>query len=560
MKTLYWLITVVSFVIAATSLVALVVLAGGGLWSIILAGAIGGAMMAVPAFRRPHDARHGPSSSLIEHLSARAPEALERADVQALLGMALEYAAASLPATDILLLEMADGDAIVRLARGHVQVYVDKRFRVAEPVTAHFNEDPVLALPDLRELDSGDESEGFPAVLVGLGLRAILMARICKTGILVFVSTQRNAFSADDRSFLAGVAAQLDYICATQQRALTAETQLEERAGLMGFIDELAERHEASPVIEEMLIWAVKFLSATTGSIMVIDHHRGELDPVASVGLDEQERLAPIKIGEGVAGWVAKSKKPIIVEEIPDAGYSANFPVFVQGEVWAVVSLVFQAGSPRFDRKALDKVRLTVERIMSLTEPFSYALDVRSTHVATIAALVELSESRNRWRRGHAARVRDLAAAAGRALLLDHEDRGFLEVASLLYAFGYLTVDPDLLTAVRPLDRRELAEIRRHAAITADYLSMAPEMDDIIPIVRHYQEHWDGSGENGLEGDQIPLGARILAVVDAYVAMISPRPYRPAMSRDQAVRELNRQAGIDFDPRVVGAVTEIVSL
>jgi HD-GYP domain-containing protein (c-di-GMP phosphodiesterase class II) len=99
-----------------------------------------------------------------------------------------------------------------------------------------------------------------------------------------------------------------------------------------------------------------------------------------------------------------------------------------------------------------------------------------------------------------------------------------------------------------------------HPVIAAEILEQAPALREVAPIVYHHHEHYDGAGYvNGLSGAEIPLGARILAVADAYVAMTSMRPYRQAMSHEAAVAELRANAGTQFDPHVVEALVDVAA-
>ncbi len=133
--------------------------------------------------------------------------------------------------------------------------------------------------------------------------------------------------------------------------------------------------------------------------------------------------------------------------------------------------------------------------------------------------------------------------------------------AALLHDVGKLGVPHEILHKRGPLTEEEWAVMADHPVAGERILLRIPELAPIAPIVRHEHEHWDGSGyPDGLRGRNIPIGSRIILAVDAYEAMITPRPYRPAMPRAQAIAELRAGAGLTFDPEVIEALLDLLGV
>jgi two-component system cell cycle response regulator len=150
--------------------------------------------------------------------------------------------------------------------------------------------------------------------------------------------------------------------------------------------------------------------------------------------------------------------------------------------------------------------------------------------------------------------VAEACVAVGRELGLDAGDLPTLRAAGALHDIGKLSVPDAILEKPGPLTEDEWQFIRRHTVIGEKILRAAPALAPVAPLVRSSQEHFDGAGyPDGLAGERIPLGSRIVAVCDAFDAMTSDRPYRSAMSAEGALDELRRCAGSQFDPRVVAA-------
>ncbi|HEY7631039.1 MAG TPA: diguanylate cyclase [Thermoleophilaceae bacterium] len=160
----------------------------------------------------------------------------------------------------------------------------------------------------------------------------------------------------------------------------------------------------------------------------------------------------------------------------------------------------------------------------------------------------------------HVSDVGDLVEALGRELQLDHAQLVVLRQAAELHDVGKLAIPDSILDKPGPLDADEWAFMRRHTLIGERIVASAVSLRDAAPIVRATHERWDGAGyPDGTSGEQIPLAARIIAVCDAYDAITTTRPYRAASGHEDALAELRRCAGSQFDPRVVAAFERIMS-
>jgi HD-GYP domain-containing protein (c-di-GMP phosphodiesterase class II) len=142
---------------------------------------------------------------------------------------------------------------------------------------------------------------------------------------------------------------------------------------------------------------------------------------------------------------------------------------------------------------------------------------------------------------------------------LDARQHQALRIAALLHDIGMSAVGEAVAVVDRPLSTVEWGMLKMHPVIAADVLAQAPSLHDAIPIVYHHHEHFNGDGYVvGIAGEKIPIGARILAAADAFVAMTSSRPYRPAMSPHAAMEEMHRRSGTQFDPVVVAALDRLI--
>jgi putative nucleotidyltransferase with HDIG domain len=183
---------------------------------------------------------------------------------------------------------------------------------------------------------------------------------------------------------------------------------------------------------------------------------------------------------------------------------------------------------------------------------------IRASFINSVTSLAYALEAKDKYTSGHSQRVTDMAAAIALKLNLAQESIEKIKQAGLLHDIGKIGVREDILNKTGTLTDEEFQHVKRHCEKGDRILSPIMEDKDISRMVRHHHEHWDGKGyPDGLSGQQIPQGARILAVADAYDAMTSERPYRKAMKPDESRAEIARFAGSQFDPGVVSAFLEI---
>ncbi len=177
-----------------------------------------------------------------------------------------------------------------------------------------------------------------------------------------------------------------------------------------------------------------------------------------------------------------------------------------------------------------------------------------------VTAIATLVESRDGYTGEHLLRVSQLTFQVATALGLASEEARMIEIAARLHDIGKVAIPDAILNKRQKLTPDEQVIMRSHTVVGGTILSHIPSLRGIVPIVRGHHERWNGSGyPDGIKGENIPLGARIITVVDAYDAMTSDRPYRAAHTTQWALDELHRNAGSQFDPDIVQALQQLLS-
>jgi putative nucleotidyltransferase with HDIG domain len=216
----------------------------------------------------------------------------------------------------------------------------------------------------------------------------------------------------------------------------------------------------------------------------------------------------------------------------------------------------------RHTQKSAQKLREAAETIQTQNVSLEQAnrlLKERST--AAMESLSATVDARDAYTAGHSRRVQQLALAIGRELGLSQAELDLLGHAALFHDIGKLAVPDAILLKPATLTDDEWALMQRHADEGARIIDRLGFLNDAVPAIRHHHERFDGTGyPDGLKGEEIPLGARIIHVADALDSMLTTRIYRAARPIEQALSELHRASGSQFCPRCVGALQRILAV
>jgi hypothetical protein len=326
---------------------------------------------------------------------------------------------------------------------------------------------------------------------------------------------------------------------------------------------------DPADVLRTALDSAMELSNSQTGSIMILDPDTRRMQIAVARGLPEEiVAQTDIAEGDGIAGWVATSRQPLVIEDLNERSARSRrhgvrsavcVPLADDDGVIGVLSVGSTQFHPRFSEATLGTLEALGKTVVVALRNAWATDSAHDLYFDTLKALALALEARDPYSHGATERIVEITGALSDYFGMSVEDRKALRVASMLHDVGMGAAGTNVAEARGPLTTVEWGMLKMHPVIAAEILSEAPALKDVVPIVYHHHEHFDGTGYvAGLAGSQIPLGARILAVVDAYVAMTSGRPFRRARTHREAVLELQRQAGSQFDPSIVQAVIDVV--
>ena len=187
---------------------------------------------------------------------------------------------------------------------------------------------------------------------------------------------------------------------------------------------------------------------------------------------------------------------------------------------------------------------------------------MKRAYLKSIAVLAAAVETKDSGTLGHAQRVAEATKAVARVLGISGKELGQIEYAALLRDIGKANVPNAVLNKSDPLTDEEWDIVKSHATLGAQMVGAVPFLADCATLVLHHHEYWDGTGyPDGLAGEEIPLGSRILAVTSDYDAMISDRPYHHSepLTPEEAMKVITEGSGIKYDPVVTGVMVEVIA-
>ncbi|MFH1245710.1 MAG: HD domain-containing phosphohydrolase [Candidatus Omnitrophota bacterium] len=305
-------------------------------------------------------------------------------------------------------------------------------------------------------------------------------------------------------------------------------------------------------------------LYATSGAIMMLEQDKLRVMTASGIPPEQYKNLE-IKKGVGVIGWVAREKKAQNVsrsqgdrrfdEEVKMGLAHKSIicaPMIYKETLIGVISLHDRKVEDEFSEDNLFLLENLATQTAIAIENKRLNEDAERTYVETISALALAIEAKDVYSRGHSGRVREYVTKMAEAFKLDKETVNTLKDAALLHDIGKIGIRDDVLLKPASLTPEEKAHMDRHVVIGETILKPIHSMNNVAYLVRHHQERVNGKGyPDGLTGEQMSLPLKILIIADAYDAMTSDRPYRKAMTKEEAKQELKRYSGVYFDPAAV---------
>jgi HD-GYP domain-containing protein (c-di-GMP phosphodiesterase class II) len=327
--------------------------------------------------------------------------------------------------------------------------------------------------------------------------------------------------------------------------------------------------YELDEIVGHLAEITAHTMSATGLSVFLLDKDIQDLSGFICDSKFGGERQIRTSKGSKTASWVISRGKPLILNDVTSSplwngeiyrdshisvGSIMCVPLISHRGIIGVMEVFDKVNGEGFAEHDL-------EILMPVANTAAIAVENCRTHKLmvedvknTIKALAAAIDARDPYTRDHSQGVVRYSLMCGRSLSLSRSRLEILEYAGILHDVGKIGIPDAILTKPGPLTDKEYAVIREHPIISANIINGIPLLEPAIELVLHHHERYNGSGyPDGLTREDIPMGARILAVADAFDAMTTDRPYRPRMPQNHALVELRKYSGKQFCPIAVDA-------
>jgi len=327
---------------------------------------------------------------------------------------------------------------------------------------------------------------------------------------------------------------------------------------------------ELGQLVEQIVLMTQQTMKAAASSVILLDEAgRNLVFEIAEGAVGGKLKQVKMDTQSGIAGWVVRHGKPIIVNNVADnPEWNKSFdqttgfvtksiicvPLIAHRQILGVLEVINKLDGGEFTEQDLDTLVCVASTAAITIENNRLQKSVLDAYKSTIKALAAAIDAKDPYTRGHSQRVVEYALLIGHSLSFCQDELNVIEYAGILHDVGKIGIPDRILTKPGKLTAEEYSIVRKHPVMSANIIDGVPFLKAVQGPVLHHHERYDGTGyPEGLNGEEIPLGARILAVADTFDTITTNRPYHAALSIDFAIKELHKCAGNQLCPTVVEA-------
>lgn len=365
-----------------------------------------------------------------------------------------------------------------------------------------------------------------------------------------------------------------------QKPTTDTESLLEKRLALeeaIAMIERLSETISLSPNLNdlgnEIVKTTCKIFNVEICALLLLDETTDTLKVITSTGIEDKfAHSISIKRGEEISGLVAKFNDIRIIDNLETEAqlYNLNFdrcykktlaslPLSFKNKVLGVLNISHKKSGEPFSPKDVEIIKIIASESAVALQNFKLFQEQNKNYLNTIIALANAIDARDPYTYHHSKNVTKYAVRIAEEIQLPTRVTENIRNAGLLHDIGKIGIKDEILMKPAKLSDEEFAEIKLHPLKGEEIIKSLSFLNEVAKIIRHHHERFDGKGyPDGIKGETIEMGARILAIADSFDAMISKRTYRAPLSLEEAKGKLIENKGSQFDSHIVDCLIQIL--
>jgi putative nucleotidyltransferase with HDIG domain len=327
-------------------------------------------------------------------------------------------------------------------------------------------------------------------------------------------------------------------------------------------------------LLDTIVINVLDIFNIHSGALFLFDREQKKFIVKAEKGFSNSIREIDFNMNSSLVVWLKKNKKmwikslynqnekraTSIEEKMNLLNAELCVPLIFDDKIIGFIVLGEKNNNLTYLREEINLIKtIQYEVAVSLINAISYN-ELKKNYIETVEALAKAIEAKDKNTLGHSERVQEIAVEIAKELKCPRTQIEILKYAGILHDIGKISIDDTILKKTEPLDEKELAVIKTHPVTGEDILNHIDFFDEVKSVIRHHHERWDGEGyPDQLKSRDISILSRILQVADSLDAMVSPRVYKKPKSVEEAIEELKKCNGSQFDPLIIDCIEKIFS-
>jgi len=333
----------------------------------------------------------------------------------------------------------------------------------------------------------------------------------------------------------------------------------EELTTLYRLVDIITEAKTLERVLNSLLDLASEIISCEGAMLFLVDEKTGEIDVALKRNISKKiDSKVNLQNKKKVIEWALKKGRTIAlpdIEEDADESEKVTFvlvPLIAHDKPVGLIDIITDTPEGDITSRDLSLLTILAKQSALAIENVKLYESIKKDQISIIKALAATVDAKDHYTLGHSQKVSQYSVIVAEEMGLPERDLETIKYAALLHDIGKIALPDDIIKKPSKLSDHEFEIVQKHPIIGAKIIKEIEALAAMVPIVLHHHERYDGKGyPDGLKGEDIPVGARIVHVTDAYDTMVSARAYRDMLPPELAISELRKNAGAQFDPKIV---------